>query len=659
MAAFRYKAFISYSWKDKAAAEALHRALETWRAPKSIAAGAAGLKPIFRDRDEEAAGASLKAAIEDALDNSEFLIVICSPNSAASEWVNKEVAYFRKRRTPANVLCYVVAGDPAKDCFAPAILFDSDVDGTMTSTPLEPPLAADARAEGDGERLARLKLIAAMLGLGLDDLVRRDQQRRLRRLRGMLGGASAAAAVFAGIAAYAVFQRNVALENEALAKREAMKAERTAEFMVGLFAVPDPSESRGRAVTAREILDKGVKTIEADLADEPDVQASLMHTMGRSYTGLGLYPDAARILSVARDKRVEAKADAGDLYATEVALARAKFEEGDLDGAHEIYARLVKEAEDAIAEGGWRTDYATALIGMGETTLYRAAPEEAQVYYERARDLLGGHDMAESDEMAAALRGVANAQMDKGEYAASEENFQKAIAILKRLHSGADFRIANAQSDLGALYYRRHDLRKAIESFREVEGIEKEVLGELHPETLMTRNNIGRTLIELGEIQSGLSFLRSVVADSVDVGRDGFFEFIYPQNSLGLALLEAGEVDEAIGILIEALSVPDVRTSPIYPEARINLGRARCENGEAQAGLSDIRHGREAMSEHYSAGNWRFGAADEFESRCLAKAGDVIGARKFANDAVARLETELGADHYFVRRAIAWRDSVN
>lgn len=656
MAAFRYKAFISYSWKDKAAAEALHRALETWRAPKSIAAGAAGLKPIFRDRDEEAAGASLKAAIEDALDNSEFLIVICSPNSAASEWVNKEVAYFRKRRTPANVLCYVVAGDPAKDCFAPAILFDSDVDGTMTSTPLEPPLAADARAEGDGERLARLKLIAAMLGLGLDDLVRRDQQRRLRRLRGMLGGASAAAAVFAGIAAYAVFQRNVALENEALAKREAMKAERTAEFMVGLFAVPDPSESRGRAVTAREILDKGVKTIEADLADEPDVQASLMHTMGRSYTGLGLYPDAARILSVARDKRVEAKADAGDLYATEVALARAEFEKGDLDGAHEIYARLVKEAEDDIAKGGWRTDYATALIGMGETTLYRAAPEEAQVYYERARNLLEGRS-EDHNLLAQALRGIANCLDEQGAGEQSEHLLSIAVGLdrpgapLKRLL------LASLLSDLASIEYRLGRISLAKDRQLKVVELNFEMLGSSHPEYLITANNLARFEFENGDLGRAKSRLSEVLEhhDALET----YFgpDFAYFLNTVGEISASLQDWKSASDYFEQALDIVGDRKHRLRPVIISNLGASQCQLGN-EKGLILLRKGRESLSDFYSELDWRYGVADEFESRCLNKFGDRKGALKLAESAVGRLQKKLDADHYFVRRAISWRESI-
>lgn len=114
---YRYKAFISYSWSDRRAGERLHYGLETFRTPKELAGqptprgpAPSRLAPIFKDREEEPAGGSLRALIETALDESEFLIVICSPNSAKSRWVNKEIAYFRKRRDPDAVLPFIIAG---------------------------------------------------------------------------------------------------------------------------------------------------------------------------------------------------------------------------------------------------------------------------------------------------------------------------------------------------------------------------------------------------------------------------------------------------------------------------------------------------------------------------------------------------------------------
>jgi tetratricopeptide (TPR) repeat protein len=147
------------------------------------------LHPLFKDREEEAAGASIGRAVEEALANSEFLVVICSPNSAKSQWVNREIAWFKTHRDPANILALIVGGEPgaaalpgreADECFPRALTHVVNAAMEVTPEALDAPLAADARDSGDGKRGAKLKIAAALLGVGLDELVRRDDRRRAR-----------------------------------------------------------------------------------------------------------------------------------------------------------------------------------------------------------------------------------------------------------------------------------------------------------------------------------------------------------------------------------------------------------------------------------------------------------------------------------------------
>ncbi|MEZ5895562.1 MAG: toll/interleukin-1 receptor domain-containing protein [Parvularculaceae bacterium] len=110
-----YKAFISYSWSDKGWGGWLHRILEMYRTPPALVGKPSTLgpvpsrlHPIFKDREEEAAGHGIGAAIEAAMGGSEFLIVICSPRSAKSQWVNREIAWFKKHKSKERILALVV-----------------------------------------------------------------------------------------------------------------------------------------------------------------------------------------------------------------------------------------------------------------------------------------------------------------------------------------------------------------------------------------------------------------------------------------------------------------------------------------------------------------------------------------------------------------------
>jgi len=121
---YKYKAFISYSHKDKKWGSWLHRVLEAYRTPKHLvnADTPTRLVPVFRDREEFASSPDLPGQIRQALENSENLIVICSPSSAKSRWVNEEIETFKKLGRSNRIFSLIVDGDPGAvntdlDCF--------------------------------------------------------------------------------------------------------------------------------------------------------------------------------------------------------------------------------------------------------------------------------------------------------------------------------------------------------------------------------------------------------------------------------------------------------------------------------------------------------------------------------------------------------------
>lgn len=114
----RYAGFISYSQKDKGWARRIHKALEAYRLPTGLPGDVERPKRLgrfFRDDDELAGAPSLGAALEGALEDSGALIVICSPNSARSKWVDAEVRHFKQCRPDGKVLAVIVAGRPDTD----------------------------------------------------------------------------------------------------------------------------------------------------------------------------------------------------------------------------------------------------------------------------------------------------------------------------------------------------------------------------------------------------------------------------------------------------------------------------------------------------------------------------------------------------------------
>ena len=302
----RYYAFLSYSHKDKELADWLHRELERFRVPHSLAGKLTAngvvprrLTPIFRDQQDLSAGADLGEEIKAALAASQFLIVLCSPTAATSRWTNAEIESFKRTRPEGCVLAAVVGGEPfasdlpgreAEECFPPALRYKYDRRGHQTAKRAEP-LAADFREAGEGKRLAFLKLVAGMLGVGLDELVQRETTRRHRQMAWLATGSLAGMAITSALAVAAIQARDSARDQ----RRE---AEGLVAFMLG--DLKDKLEPIGRldaldGVGSR-VLSYYSKQDASELTDAALIQRSRALSLTAQVAYLrGNYDGAARL----------------------------------------------------------------------------------------------------------------------------------------------------------------------------------------------------------------------------------------------------------------------------------------------------------------------------------------------------------------------------
>lgn len=237
----RYAAFISYSHSDERLAAWLHRKLEAYRVPgplvgRTTAHGRIGKRigKVFRDRAELGADHDLGGEIRKALENSDALIVLCSPRSAQSRYVHEEIRYFKSLGRGDRIMAAIAGGEPhaagksvgkrtlTKDdeCFPAALLHQLGGDGAISDTP-EPvePIAADFRPGKDEHEGAKLKLIAGLLGVGLDDLIQRERVAQRWRTRAV----AALAVVFAALATAAGGFAIIAERNAAEARLQAAR----------------------------------------------------------------------------------------------------------------------------------------------------------------------------------------------------------------------------------------------------------------------------------------------------------------------------------------------------------------------------------------------------------------------------------------------------
>ena len=148
----------------------------------------ARLAPLFRDRSDASASGSLAVTLRSALEDSNALVVLCSPAAATSPWVGQEIRTFKALGRAERIFPVIVDGVPARfdaarcpqGAFPPALYARVDASGAVIADDGPEPLASDVRVTGDGLHVAMLKVVAALTGVPLTILTQRQLEAERR-----------------------------------------------------------------------------------------------------------------------------------------------------------------------------------------------------------------------------------------------------------------------------------------------------------------------------------------------------------------------------------------------------------------------------------------------------------------------------------------------
>jgi len=337
------------------------------------------------------------------------------------------------------------------------------------------------------------------------------------------------------------------------AEAERAKAEKVSSFLVDLFKVNDPSESRGNSVTAREILDKGAQKIGTELRDQPETQAKLMDTMGMAYDGLGLYPQALPLVEQALTTRQRIFGAAHIEVAESLrSLAEVKFNQGEFD----VAAEKSRAALDILRKeyGNEHLKVAHTFSDLGLVLLFKGDPTGAEPPAREAVAIMRKLPNATPNELLPPISNFANVLRQNRKFSEATQYQEEALA-LSRKALGNDH--PNTIIVLGGLALLLSDGENPAKDYARAESLSREalaggrrVLPPEHSQTIYNLIDLGSILIKRDNAVAAETTLREAAALANKVLPPDHFRRIHAQHMLGRCLAAQKRYAEAEPLLL-------------------------------------------------------------------------------------------------------------
>jgi len=358
------------------------------------------------------------------------------------------------------------------------------------------------------------------------------------------------------------------------ARREAETSKRVSDFMTHIFSVSDPSESRGSAVTARELLDKASAEIEKGLGQDPQVQARLMQTMGATYRGLGLYDQACTLLEGAVAIQTRTLGPENPETLQSMALLAVVYE-----GVGR-YAESDKLLRQALA--GQQKVLGPDNAETMSTVSYLTDTLTREGHYAEAEGLIRRTIAAQQrtlgQEDGATLhsrRSLASNLFSQHRYADAEKEHQQTLAIEERVlgpdHPGTLWSVNN----LALVLQADGRYAEAEKMFRDSYTVSNRVLGPDHPNTTSALANLSYTLQQEGRYAEAETIQRDLLARTRKTMGSDSPDTVDCMSDLAVTLGMEKKLAESEKLLREALAIEMRKLGPTSPYTRTvltNLG---------------------------------------------------------------------------------------
>jgi serine/threonine-protein kinase len=339
------------------------------------------------------------------------------------------------------------------------------------------------------------------------------------------------------------------------ARIEAQRATAVTEFLVETFETSAPGGPMSEQATARNILDAGAKSLDAQLTDQPALRAQILFTIGRLYLHIGDYDQSERLLleSLSLGEQVHG-ADHESLANVHKALSQ-------------MYAGPIQQAESAVfhiqeslriheKHHGIDADYAQLLALLASIETWERERYDVALQLLLEADGIQGRLLDDGDpDRINILSGLASVYSRLNQLENAEASGSRALRLAESNFGLVHAKVHGPLHILARVLLAEGRLEEAAALFQRDLELLISVNGQDHPETANAYLNVANVLRRLGRSEDALPAAKeALVAFERSLGK-AHTRYAHAASQLAGLLQETDNIEAAEPLLLEAIAI--------------------------------------------------------------------------------------------------------
>ena len=408
------------------------------------------------------------------------------------------------------------------------------------------------------------------------------------------------------------------------AEQEAARADAVKSFLTNMLVAADPTQTKGRDVRVREVLDDASAKLDAGfMLGDPAADAELRATIAQTYFNLGYHKPAIphyewlldyheREFGPEARETLRVQLRLGESY-----LEGAGFETSSYEQAEALYTLCLERALRAHGEDHELT--LAAMNGLAAAWTLTGRHEESMSLHEEVFQNVQAALGPEHELLVDAALKLGVVYYQEGRFEEAEPLFLKALQRARQLHGDESFVTIRIRELLADRIYRQTRRQEQAEQLMwETLDHARRGLGHEHPQTNRIVRVLSRMLVEQGKTERAEQLLRDTIAGYHQIRAVERYDTLRVVEKFALVLEKQGKGEEGIRVWKDGID------------------RAIAAHGD----------------EHAMIANHLFRLA-----AWLGRTGDVTGALEMGRRAADITERVFGPDHEYVAKGLqrlAW-----